>query len=269
MKSKNCIYKFISNTNEINYVGKAIHLDSRIVNHNHLPKECYNSTFAIEYSEFETKTKDDVEILEKYFIAKYNPKYNEVYKNKDLTIEIEEAKNPNWKVYKNNNFATRNYLKSIDDIEYELNNIQIDVDIMDYYLMFTMEQNYTFEFYKRYKGYQKYNNIEQLNLYRIEFEELNNKDKFEELYLLQNKVAKEIKEKVDSIFSKNKLLEYSIYLPQQYIKTQYEQPDRVMNLIQVNECINLSDNTFKLHIDYKSKYYNTSKELTVWIKCRD
>ena len=269
MRLKNCIYKFISNNNEINYIGKAMNLDSRIRSHNHLPEECYNSTYAIEYSEFKTKTKDDINILEKYFIAKYNPKYNEMYKDKDLTIEIEEVKNTNWKVYKNNNFATINYLNSIDDIEYELNNIQIDVDIMDYYLMFIMEQNYTFEFYKRYKEYQKRNNIEQLNLYRIEFEELKNKDKLEELYLLQNKVASEIIRKIDDIFSNNSLLEYSMYLPQQYIKTQYGHPDRVMNLIQVNECINLSDNTFKLYIDYKSKYSDISKRLTVWIKCRD
>lgn len=269
MKLKNCVYKFISNTNEINYIGKALYLDNRIGNHKHLPQECYNSTFVIEYIDFETKTKDDVDILEKYFIAKYNPKYNEIYKNKDLTIGIEEVKNINWKVYKNNNFATRNYLKSIDDIEYELNNIQIDVDIMDYYMMFIMEQNYTFEFYKRYKGYQKYNNTEQLKLYRTEFEELKNKGKFEELYLLQKKMASEIIRKIDSIFSNNSLLEYSVYLPQQYIKTQYGQPDRVMNLIQLNECIDLSDNAFKLYIDYKSKYYNISKHLTVWVKCND
>lgn len=269
MRLKNCIYKFISNTNEINYVGKASYLDSRIGKHNHLPMECYNSTFAIEYSEFETNTKDDIDIIEKYFIAKYNPKYNEIYKNKDLTIQIEEVKNTNWKVYKNNNFATRNYLKSIDDIEYELNNIQIDVDIIDYYMMFIMEQNYTFEFYKRYKEYEKCNNTEQLNLYRVEFEELKNKDKFEEFYLLQNKVASEIIRKTDDIFSNNSLLEYSIYLPQQYIKTKHSQPDRVMDLAQLNQCINLSDNTFKLYIDYKSKYYDISKQLTVWVKCRD
>ena len=77
--------------------------------------------------------------------------------------------------------------------------------------------------------------------------------------LLQNKVAKEINKKVDNIFSKNKLLEYSIHLPQQCIKTKHGQADRVMNLIQLNECINLSDNTFKLYIDYKSKYYKYIK----------
>lgn len=266
MKLENCIYKFISNNNEINYIGKAMNLGNRIENHNYLPNECYNSTYAIEYSEFGTKTKDDIEILEKYFISKQNPRYNE--ENKDLTIEIEDAKNINWKLYKNNNFAIRNHLKSIDDIEYELNNIQIDIDIMDYYLMFTMIQNFAYQFYDRYKSYEKLNNTEKLNLYKDEFDELKNKDTFEKISLLQNKVAKEINEKVDSIFSKNKLLEYSIHLPQQYIKTQHGQSDRVMNLIQLNECINLSDNTFKLYIDYKSKYYDISKQLTVWVKCR-
>ncbi|MDY2883457.1 MAG: GIY-YIG nuclease family protein [Romboutsia timonensis] len=269
MELKNCVYKFINNNDEINYIGKAINLNSRIVSHNHLPEECYNSTFVIEYSEFETKTKDDIDILEKYFIAKYNPKYNEIYKNKDLTIGIEETKNIDWKLYDKNNFAIRNYLKFINDIEFKLNNIQIDIDIMDYYLMFTMIQNFTYQFYERYKSYEKLNNTEKLDLYTTEFDELKNKDTFEKIFLLQNKVSKEIKEKVDSIFAKNKLLEYSIHLPQQHIKTQYGKLDRVMNLIQLNECINLSDNTFKLYIDYKCKYYDTSKQLTVWVKCRD
>ena len=271
MALKNCIYKFISNNDEINYVGKAMHLNSRIRNHTHLPDECYNSTYAIEYIKFEQKTKDDIEIIEKYFIAKYNPKYNEVYKNKDLTIGIEEAKNIKWKIYKSNNIATRNYFKSIEDIEYKLNNIQIDINIMDYYLMYVMEQNFTYQFYDIYKSYERLNNIEKINLYRSEFEAMKNKDNIEKIYLFKNKFTNEIIRKIDDIFSENRFLEYFIELPKQYVKDGHRKPAtrRVMDLAQLNQCINLSDNTFKLHIDYKSKYYNISKKLTVWVKCRD
>ncbi|CEP39724.1 GIY-YIG nuclease family protein [Paraclostridium sordellii] len=105
MRLKNCIYKFISNNNEINYVGKAMNLDSRIENHNHLPEECYKSTYAIEYIEFGTQTKDDIEIIEKYFISKCNSKYN---KNKDLTIGIEEVKG------ENGNYTIKIALQNVD-----------------------------------------------------------------------------------------------------------------------------------------------------------
>ena len=135
MELKNCIYKFINSNNEINYVGKEIHLDNRIVNHNHIPEECYNSTYAIEYIEFEKQTKEDIEIIEKYFISKYNPKYNE---NKELTIEIEETKSKKWELYNEDSFAKRRFIKSIEDIEFNLDNIKIDINIIDFYLMFTM-----------------------------------------------------------------------------------------------------------------------------------
>ncbi|WP_155484369.1 hypothetical protein [Paraclostridium sordellii] len=102
-----------------------------------------------------------------------------------------------------------------------------------------MEHNNSFNFYNQFKSYERLNRTDELLLYKDEFDELKNKDTFENISLLQDKVAKEVKEKVDSIFSKNKLIEYSIYLPQQYIKTQYGEPARIMNLVQLNECINL------------------------------
>ncbi|WP_343339066.1 hypothetical protein TPELB_14150 [Terrisporobacter petrolearius] len=265
MRFKNCVYRFIDNNDEVIYIGKAGNLCTRIRYHHHLQDECYNSTYVIQYCRFETK--DDIEFMEKYYIAKYKPKYNKVYKNKDLTIEIEGVKEKSWKLYNINSFAKDIFIRSTEDIECSLNNIQIDVNIMDYYLMFTLEQNSSFNFYNQYKLYQRLNKIDKLELYKEEFDELENKNEFEKIQLLQDEVAKKVIGKIDHIFSKNKLLEYNMCLPQQIIKTEGGKLYKFMNLVQLDECINLSNSTFRLNIKYESKYYDISKSLSIWIKC--
>lgn len=76
----NCVYRFLNKYNEIIYVGKAKNLKNRLSNHNHLPKECYKERDRIEFiclnNEF------DMDLAERYFITKINPKYNTVLNKK-------------------------------------------------------------------------------------------------------------------------------------------------------------------------------------------
>lgn len=94
---KNCIYRFINNSDEIIYIGKAIDLNQRLNNHNHLPKECYEERVKIEY--FSLATEDEIDLAERYLIAKIKPKYNVIFKNKDISFNLEEFDKQEWIEY--------------------------------------------------------------------------------------------------------------------------------------------------------------------------
>lgn len=91
---RNCIYRFLNKNNEIIYIGKAKDLKMRLSHHIHLPKECYDERAKIEYTCMYTM--DEVDILERYLIAKIKPKYNVDFSNKNIFINLSEFDNLKW-----------------------------------------------------------------------------------------------------------------------------------------------------------------------------
>lgn len=74
---QNCVYRFINVNNEVIYVGKCKNLSARIyyhINEPHLDKQCYSEVRQIQYVSFPTYM--DAGIMERIFIAHYQPKYN-------------------------------------------------------------------------------------------------------------------------------------------------------------------------------------------------
>lgn len=102
---KSYVYRFINSDEKIIYVGKTNNLDRRYVQHfnkkGHLPSECYNSVWKIEY--IKTDTELNALLLETYYINKYRPQYNKLNKTYKATstenVNLKEIKD-NWKVYK-------------------------------------------------------------------------------------------------------------------------------------------------------------------------
>lgn len=97
MSYKNCVYRFLNQSNEILYIGKASGLRNRLKLHDHLPQSCYNETDRIEFLSF--KTKDDMELAEKYFIAKCQPRYNTREKATCYTLSIPVLDEAHWTHY--------------------------------------------------------------------------------------------------------------------------------------------------------------------------
>ena len=122
MKLTNCVYRFLNKDGEVIYIGKAKNLENRIKSHEHLPKECYLERYKIEYCTFETE--DDMDFAERYFIPKYNPKYNTVLKDKSITFEISELNNVEWMLFKE-------YKKETSLTVEELSDIRELIDIKD------------------------------------------------------------------------------------------------------------------------------------------
>ena len=93
------VYRFISTEGKVIYIGKTINIHNRMKQHfraGHLPLECYKSCARIEYQKY--KTESDSLIMETYYITKYNPKFNQLQKSRDIPcIEFDEKK---WKIYK-------------------------------------------------------------------------------------------------------------------------------------------------------------------------
>ena len=95
---ENCVYRFLNKENEIIYEGKAKDLRNRMNNHCHLPKECYEERVSIEYTKFDTE--DDMDFAERYYISRHKPKYNQIHKNKNITINISYLNCKKWIKYK-------------------------------------------------------------------------------------------------------------------------------------------------------------------------
>ncbi|MBQ9011971.1 MAG: GIY-YIG nuclease family protein [Bacilli bacterium] len=99
---KNYIYRFKNEKQEVIYIGKTTHLENRINRHNHLDPGCYNEVKTVEY--ITLKTIDDMDLAERYLIAKHKPKYNTVYKYTYITLIIDSIDNINWNVLENHRF---------------------------------------------------------------------------------------------------------------------------------------------------------------------
>ena len=97
------VYRFLNEKDNTIYIGKTCRkLESRMGEHfggkGHLDKECYRSTYRIEYLKF--KTDADSLLVETYLINKYRPQYNKANKSKyegqTIKLDIKE----DWKLYK-------------------------------------------------------------------------------------------------------------------------------------------------------------------------
>ena len=91
---ENCIYRFLDKLGKVIYIGKAKNLKQRMSNHCHLPSRCYEETVIIEYCTFCSEY--DMDLAERYFIPKYNPKYNTVLYGKEITLSILEFDEKEW-----------------------------------------------------------------------------------------------------------------------------------------------------------------------------
>lgn len=115
MEFYNCIYRFLNENNEIIYIGKAKNLKNRLNSHHHLPNECYEERKKIEFTMFETE--DDMDFAERYYIPKIKPKYNDIFKERAMTLSIDKFDDAKW--YK--------YTKSLKIKEDELEGFQTNL----------------------------------------------------------------------------------------------------------------------------------------------
>ena len=105
LNKKSYVYRFIDKDKKIIYVGKSNNLDRRYGQHfkkgGHLPKECYNSVWKMEYIKVDSEL--NALLLETYYINKYRPKYNKLNKTYRATstknVNLKEIKS-DWKTYR-------------------------------------------------------------------------------------------------------------------------------------------------------------------------
>lgn len=113
------VYKFLDADSETMYFGRTGDLKRRIerqhfVRSAKIPKECIDQIKIIYYAKF--KYQADAEIVEKYLICKYKPKYNKQETKKDVSIEIIE---PNWVEY--NTLKVLVPIKEIEQYKSQIN----------------------------------------------------------------------------------------------------------------------------------------------------
>lgn len=102
---KSYVYRFIDGNNKVIYVGKTNNLDRRFGQHfnksGHLPKECYNSVWKMEYIKVDSEL--NALLLETYYINKYRPKFNRLNKTYRATstenVNLKDIKD-NWKIFR-------------------------------------------------------------------------------------------------------------------------------------------------------------------------
>lgn len=128
---KNCVYRFLNSKHEVIYIGKAKDLKKRLNGHSHLTDECYVEKVEVEYITF--KTEDDMNFAEKYFIMKFNPKYNTVLSGKNFNLKSIDLDIKIWKKYSEKTINEINSNDEIDPIEYlinELKEVQIKINTL-------------------------------------------------------------------------------------------------------------------------------------------
>lgn len=113
------VYKFLDADSETMYFGRTENLKRRIerqhfVRSAKLPKECIDQVKIIFYAKF--KYQADAELVEKYLICKYKPKYNKQEAKKDVSIEINE---PNW--VECNKLKVLIPIKEIEQYKFQIN----------------------------------------------------------------------------------------------------------------------------------------------------
>lgn len=115
---KNYVYRFKDKNENIIYIGKTTDINYRIKFHNHLDNKCYEEVKTIEYIAF--KTSDDMDIAERYLIAKFKPKYNTIYKYNYITIDIDSIDNMKWTELKEHRFIEEEEKLTLYNFEEEV-----------------------------------------------------------------------------------------------------------------------------------------------------
>lgn len=265
MNLRNCVYRFIDKNNIIIYVGKAKVLDNRICSkghrNKHLQDECYNGIIIIQYMEFETE--NDMCFAEKYFIQKYKPKYNSVYINKQITIDVPLLDNKSWLIYSVDIDEVKRQLSvfSIENIinhseVYKYVSVKINIDLFEFILLFILKDNYYVSRHKLFeelkgkdeihkvKSYIGYENLEE------EHETYKNIDKLNKVITLENNLFNDIRKELDIIFIRYPLLDYKIA----YSSIKFVNDSDEMTIREINQCFQLGRNTFRMMFLVYGKY---------------
>lgn len=117
LKLKNCIYRFINQANEIIYIGKAKDLKQRLAGHRHLPEACYAERVRIEFTMF--LTEDDMDLAERYYIPKHKPKYNVIWNQRFISLDLSRLDNVRWLVFGEDEFIREQLSASYEQISLE------------------------------------------------------------------------------------------------------------------------------------------------------
>ena len=95
------VYRFLDASDQIKYVGKTGNLEKRMTEHfskqGHLAEEQYRQIEKIEYVELDFQL--DMDILEKYLINLWNPPFNTVDKNSNITLFKITDNSLTWKTF--------------------------------------------------------------------------------------------------------------------------------------------------------------------------
>jgi len=92
------LYRFNDIDKNIIYIGRTNSIDSRLKQHfsenGHLPKECYEEVFSIDYAEVDTK--NEMYLYEIYLIDLIKPKWNtaNIYNEPSMDLRLPDL---NWK----------------------------------------------------------------------------------------------------------------------------------------------------------------------------
>ena len=112
MTKKYYVYRFLDKDFTVIYIGKTTNLHTRMKQHfgtkGHLPKDCYDNVYRVDYIEVHTKL--DMDIKELYYIGKLQPTYNKVNADYETTLTLNELTDT-WVTY-----SSTGKLKTFDEL---------------------------------------------------------------------------------------------------------------------------------------------------------
>lgn len=234
---KNCIYKFINRDNEVIYIGKAKDLKNRLINHKHLPKECYEELAYIMYASFDIE--HEMDFAERYYIQKLTPKYNTILSDKPISFECEDLDKKVFEIYEVNQFVVEETLNQIECLKKEKLNLNFDCSLLEVIgLIYTILSSHWNDINNKRCDLYVRNQIKHIH-----------ENTFGMLIKLKLKLSKKYN-LIDILFTPHNFLNQKDYI----------------------EGANFKDNTFTFQLLYSEKYKNKNisqyKKIDINIKCK-
>ena len=257
MYFKNCVYRFVNESNKIIYIGKAKNLKNRLGTKEHkskhLPDECYKQIALIQYVTFETE--NDMEFAEKYYIQKYKPKFNSVLANKQITIEVPALDKRMWFPYYRDIEKIQNQLNSFENNEviklsehYSYVDINTELDIFEYVIFYTMIQNHHIEDYNSYKSYMKEGDLYGREELKKQVESYKTFKNYERYNKIEERLIEEIEKSINEKMKRYPLLNYSVCYKPQEIGDRYHDNYRELTISEWTYTLRLGENYFKMDL---------------------
>lgn len=217
-----------------------------------------------------------MDFAEQYYNQKYKPKYNIIYKDKQISISVPDLDKKIWSIsYIDMNAAKKqlsDFYNNLDGKDFKFITIKVDIDLFDYQEYYTSQ--YSGFFYERKMFHSFLKSGETLNSNHIEWyrnlikkhEENSNLRKLDSIIYFEKKLTNELNKNLSIIFKEYPLLSYKIISRPEESGLEY--PKEMITLSDFVSTLDYENNRFLMTLNVFCKTNDLDKIIcTLYVEC--